>query len=125
MCISSGTRQNGGFLAGVLPEDSTRGIALLSIVYLGVLALTLVIDSTQNFLAQWTGQMAMADLRRKLLKHLHQLPVSYYDVTPAGRLVTRLTTDIEALNDLFANGIVASAGQCGDDTVLSCRNGSH
>ncbi len=96
-----------GPLAGVLPENSTRGIALLSVVYLGVLALTLVIDSAQNFLAQWTGQMAMADLRRKLLKHLHQLPVSYYDVTPAGRLVTRLTTDIEALNDLFANGIVA------------------
>jgi ATP-binding cassette subfamily B protein len=94
-------------LASVLPSDSTQGIALLSVVYLGVLALTLAIDSTQNYLAQWTGQMAMADLRRKLLKHLHHLPISYYDVTPAGRLVTRLTTDIEALNDLFANGIVA------------------
>jgi ATP-binding cassette subfamily B protein len=96
-----------GFLSGLLPGDATRGIALLSCAYLGVLALTLAIDSTQNFLAQWTGQMAMADLRRKLLKHLHRLPIAYYDVTPAGRLVTRLTTDIEALNDLFANGIVA------------------
>jgi ATP-binding cassette subfamily B protein len=96
-----------GFLAGLLPGNSTRGIALLSCAYLSVLALTLAIDSTQNFLAQWTGQMAMADLRRKLLKHLHRLPIAYYDVTPAGRLVTRLTTDIEALNDLFANGIVA------------------
>lgn len=96
-----------GVFARWLPEDPTRGIAMLSGVYLCVLALTLIIDSTQNFLAQWTGQMAMADLRRKLLRHLHRLPISYYDVTPAGRLVTRLTTDIEALNDLFANGIVA------------------
>ncbi len=96
-----------GFLAALLPGDPARGIAMLSAVYLSVLVLTLAIDSTQNFLAQWTGQMAMADLRRKLLKHLHRLPISYYDVTPAGRLVTRLTTDIEALNDLFANGIVA------------------
>jgi ATP-binding cassette subfamily B protein len=96
-----------GFLSRSLPGDPMRGVVMLSGVYFGVLALTLVIDSTQNFLAQWTGQMAMADLRRKLLKHLHRLPISYYDVTPAGRLVTRLTTDIEALNDLFANGIVA------------------
>jgi ATP-binding cassette subfamily B protein len=96
-----------GFLVNYLPGDSTRGITLLSAVYLSVLGLTLAIDSTQNFLAQWTGQMAMADLRRKLLQHLHRLPISYYDVTPSGRLVTRLTTDIEALNDLFANGIVA------------------
>jgi ATP-binding cassette, subfamily B, multidrug efflux pump len=100
-------RPSGGPLAHLLPAGSTQGIALLSLMYLSVLGLTLAIDSTQNFLAQWTGQMAMADLRRKLLKHLHRLPISYYDVTPAGRLVTRLTTDIEALNDLFANGIVA------------------
>jgi ATP-binding cassette subfamily B protein len=94
-------------LAHLLPNNSAHGIALLSAVYLSVLALTVMIDSTQNYLAQWTGQMAMADLRRKLMNHLHNLPISYYDVTPAGRLVTRLTTDIEALNDLFANGIVA------------------
>lgn len=100
-------RPAAGLLAHRLPAASAPGIALLSLLYLSVLALTLLIDSTQNFLAQWTGQMAMADLRRKLLQHLHRLPISYYDVTPAGRLVTRLTTDIEALNDLFANGIVA------------------
>jgi ATP-binding cassette subfamily B protein len=94
-------------LLGLLPANPSRGIVLLSFLYLCALASTMLIDSTQNFLAQWTGQMAMADLRRKLLKHLHRLPIAYYDVTPAGRLVTRLTTDIEALNDLFANGIVA------------------
>lgn len=96
-----------GLPAGSLPDNPAQGILLLSLLYLSALACTMLIDSAQNFLAQWTGQMAMADLRRKLLKHLHRLPIAYYDVTPAGRLVTRLTTDIEALNDLFANGIVA------------------
>lgn len=100
-------RADAGPLTHGLPPASTSGIAVLSLMYLVVLALILLIDSTQNFLAQWTGQMAMADLRRQLLQHLHRLPISYYDVTPAGRLVTRLTTDVEALNDLFANGVVA------------------
>ncbi len=100
-------RPSSHFLAHWLPVAAGPGIALLSLLYLGVLGLILLIDSSQNFLAQWTGQMAMADLRRKLLEHLHRLPIAFYDVTPAGRLVTRLTTDVEALNDLFANGIVA------------------
>ena len=65
-----------------------------------MLGLSLLTESSQAYLAQWTGQVAMADLRRKLLRHLHQLPISFYDVTPAGRLVTRVTTDIEALSDL-------------------------
>jgi ATP-binding cassette subfamily B protein len=49
----------------------------------------------------------MADLRSRLFAHLHDLPVNFYDVTPVGRLVTRSTTDVEALNDLFTNGIVS------------------
>jgi len=95
------------FLAGRLPSDSAHGILFLSLLYLAGIGSCLLIDSTQNYLAQWTGQMAMAELRRRLLRHLHKLPMAYFDVTPAGRLVTRLTTDIEALNDLFANGVVA------------------
>jgi ATP-binding cassette subfamily B protein len=95
------------FFAALLPRASSKGIALLSALYCCGLVSILLIDSAQNYLAQWTGQMAMAELRRRLLQHLHRLPIAFYDVTPAGRLVTRLTTDIEALNDLFANGIVA------------------
>jgi ATP-binding cassette subfamily B multidrug efflux pump len=90
-----------------LPSDPHRGLFVLSILWFLVLALTLVVEAAQAYLAQWTGQMAMADLRRTLLKHLHGLPISYYDTTPAGRLVTRVTTDVEALNDLFSNGIVS------------------
>ena len=94
------------FLAALLPQEAAKGVALLTTLYCCGLMSILLIDSMQNYLAQWTGQMAMAELRRRLLQHLHRLPISFYDVTPAGRLVTRLTTDIEALNDLYANGIV-------------------
>lgn len=95
------------FLTALLPHNSSKGIAFLASLYCCGLVSILIIDSTQNYLAQWTGQTAMAELRRQLLKHLHRLPISFYDVTPAGRLVTRVTTDVEALNDLFANGVVA------------------
>jgi ATP-binding cassette, subfamily B, multidrug efflux pump len=95
------------FLARHLPSDPRAGLFLLSMLFLGVLLASLMMDSVQNYFAQWTGQVAMADLRRKLVKHLHDLPISYYDTTPIGRLVTRVTTDVEALSDLFSNGIVS------------------
>lgn len=95
------------FIRERLPSEPLHGILLLSLAYLCVLLLALVVESMQNYLAQWIGQLAMADLRRRLIQHLHRLPVSYYDVTPIGRLVTRVTTDVEALSDLFSNGIVS------------------
>src|ERR1700761_8109996 len=75
-----------------LPQDPYRGVSLLSSCFLAVLVLSLITESSQNYLAQWTGQLAMADLRRALIAKLHQLPVGFYDITPVGRLVTRVTT---------------------------------
>jgi ATP-binding cassette, subfamily B, multidrug efflux pump len=95
------------FLIRWLPTDPHKGIVVLSSCFLAVLFLSVVTESSQNYLAQWTGQLAMADLRRKLVDKLHRLPINFYDVTPAGRMVTRLTTDVEALSDLFSNGIVS------------------
>ena len=90
-----------------LPSDPGKGLVLLSAAYLAGLVLSLGFDSVQGYLAQSTGQKAMADLRRNLLAHLHKLSIDFYDRTPTGRLVTRLTTDVEALSDLFSNGIVS------------------
>jgi ATP-binding cassette subfamily B protein len=89
------------------PADPYKGIVLLSICFLVGLFLSLITETSQNYLAQWTGQLAMADLRRQLVQKLQKLPINFYDVTPAGRMVTRLTTDVEALSDLFSNGIVS------------------
>src|SRR5262249_54810634 len=67
-----------------------------------------------DFLAQYmqirimqrVGQQTMFDMRRAIFEHLQRLPMSYFDRNPVGRLVTRVTTDVDALNDLFAAGVV-------------------
>jgi ATP-binding cassette subfamily B protein len=56
---------------------------------------------------QWVGQQTMYDLRKEIFSHLQRLPMSFFDRSPIGRLVTRSTTDVDALNDLFASGVVA------------------
>ena len=61
---------------------------------------------------QWTGQHAMFDLRRQMMEHLQQLDLAFYDRTPVGRMVTRVTTDVDALNELFASGLVTSSATC-------------
>ncbi len=67
-------------------------------------------DFGQTYLMQWTGQKAMFDLRRELMAHLQQLDIAYFDRNPVGRLVTRVTTDVDVLNDLFASGLVTIVG---------------
>ena len=62
------------------------------------------------YLMQYTGQLAMFDLRRQLMEHLQQLDVAFYDRNPVGRLVTRVTTDVDVLNDLFSSGLVTILG---------------
>ena len=64
----------------------------------------------QSYLMQWTGQNAMFDLRRQIMAHLQKLDVQFFDRNPVGRLVTRVTTDIDVLNELFSSGIVTMLG---------------
>src|SRR5205807_3935230 len=59
---------------------------------------------------QFIGQKAMFDLRRALMTHLQYLDIAFYDRNPVGRLVTRVTTDIDVLNELFASGLVTILG---------------
>jgi ATP-binding cassette subfamily B multidrug efflux pump len=104
------------FLDPLLPADPWAGIARIGLLYLGVLLGTLVCEFGQTYLMQYTGQLAMFDLRRQLMEHLQNLDLSYYDRNPVGRLVTRVTTDVDVLNDLFASGLVTILG---DVLVLS------
>src|SRR5438552_9397121 len=59
---------------------------------------------------QRTGQLAMFDLRRELMEHLQRLDLAYYDRHPVGRMITRVTTDVDALNELWASGLVTILG---------------
>jgi len=99
-----------GWPAGYLPQGAADGLALISLLYLAVLAGNFVCEFIQMYLMQYTGQLAMFDLRRQLMGHLQTLDLSFYDRNPVGRLVTRVTTDVDVLNDLFASGLVTILG---------------
>ena len=98
-----------------LPTDPWSGLTRVALLYCGVLLATFITEFAQTMLMQWTGQLAMFDLRKQLMEHLQGLDLSFYDRNPVGRLVTRVTTDVDVLNDLFASGLVTILG---DLTVL-------
>jgi ATP-binding cassette subfamily B protein len=93
-----------------LSADPWTGIGQISAIYLATILFGFVADFFQTYLMQWTGQRAMFDLRRQLMEHLQRLDIAYYDRNPVGRLITRVTTDVDVLNDLFASGLVTILG---------------
>ncbi len=83
-----------------------HGILLISAFYLGVLLFDFLAQYIQIRIMQRVGQQTMYDMRTQIFGHLQRLPMTYYDRNPVGRLMTRVTTDVDALNDLFAAGVV-------------------
>lgn len=92
-----------GFLQGRSLPD---GINILAGLLLFTIAVRLVLDSFQGYLVQKLGQQITADIRNDLFDHVTSLAVRFFDRTPVGRLITRLTSDVEALGDVFATGAV-------------------
>jgi ATP-binding cassette, subfamily B, multidrug efflux pump len=88
---------------------ATARTGLIWIVGLSAIALFagFGLQYVQVRIMQWVGQQTMYDLRKEIFRHLQRLPMSFFDRSPVGRLVTRSTTDVDALNDLFASGVVA------------------
>jgi ATP-binding cassette subfamily B protein len=93
-----------------LPADKWQGLTQISLLYLCVLVGGFVTAFGQAYIMQYTGQRAMFDLRRELMSHLQRLDIAFFDRNPIGRLVTRVTTDVEVLNELFASGLVTILG---------------
>jgi ATP-binding cassette subfamily B protein len=98
------------FLDRWLSSDAMTGLTQLTELFLAVVVIGFVFDFGQTYLMQWTGQKAMFDLRKQLMAHLQTLDVAYFDKNPVGRLVTRVTTDVDVLNDLFTSGLVTIIG---------------
>jgi ATP-binding cassette subfamily B protein len=95
---------------GWLSNDPWTGLTQLTGLYLAAIVFGFVFNFGQTYLMQWTGQKAMFDLRRQLMAHLQTLDIAFFDKNPVGRLVTRVTTDVDVLNDLFASGLVTILG---------------
>ncbi len=93
-----------------LPADRWAGLAEISLLYLGVLVTSFLSAFGEAYIMQYTGQRAMFDLRRELMSHLQRLDIAFFDRNPIGRLVTRVTTDVDVLNELFASGLVTILG---------------
>ena len=96
-----------GWLAERLSTDARVGVGELALLYLAVLLVAYVFEFTQTYLMQWTGQKVMFDLRREIFRHLQRMHVGFFDTNAVGRLVTRLTSDVDAINDMFTSGVLA------------------
>jgi ATP-binding cassette subfamily B multidrug efflux pump len=83
------------------------GIAQIAGMYIGLIALGFLLDYLQTYFMQWAGQMVMFDLRKQIFRHLQHMHIGFYDKNPVGRLVTRVTTDVDALNEMFTSGVVS------------------
>ena len=90
-----------------LSDAPLTGIAQIGVVYVGILIFTFALEFIQTYLMQWTGQKVMFDLRRQIFRHLQFMHVGFFDKHPVGRLVTRVTTDVDALNEMFTAGVVS------------------
>jgi ATP-binding cassette subfamily B multidrug efflux pump len=90
-----------------LSSAPLQGIAQLSLLYVGTLVLSFFCEFLQTYYMQWTGQMIMFDLRSQIFRHLQRMHIGFYDRNPVGRLVTRVTSDVDALNEMFTAGVVS------------------
>ena len=90
-----------------LSANPWTGITQIAGIYMTALLISYLCEFTQTYLMQWTGQKIMFDLRSQIFNHLQRMHVAFYDRNPVGRLVTRLTSDVDALNEMFTSGVVA------------------
>jgi len=82
------------------------GLFRISLIILALLILGALFQFLLTYIMQWIGQKVLYDIRTKLFAHIRNMSVKYFDNNPVGRLVTRVTNDIEALNELFSSGVV-------------------
>ena len=93
-----------------ITERQMAGLDRLAALYLAVLVASFAAEFVQTWTLQMTGQRIMYDLRMAIYRHLQRLDLRYYDRNPVGRLMTRVTSDVDVLNDLFTAGVVTIFG---------------
>jgi ATP-binding cassette subfamily B multidrug efflux pump len=86
------------------------GLNNIAVIYFACLFASFSLEYAQTYLMQMIGQRIMFDMRMQIYKHLQRLDLSFYDKNPVGRLMTRVTTDVDVINDLFTSGVVAAFG---------------
>ncbi|MBE5769451.1 MAG: ABC transporter ATP-binding protein [Clostridiales bacterium] len=102
----------GDFQPGEMAEERIHGILMAALKYIGVLVALFVCNRTQYVLIQEMGQKIVYSTRQQLMAHVQSLSMRFFDTTPVGRVVTRITNDTESINDLYANSLVRLFRNC-------------
>ena len=97
-------------LDDAIPESNDRLVGVLATAYLVAAVASFWLEYGQALVTTWLGQRVMYDLRTEIFEKLQELDLSFYDRNPVGRLMTRITSDVETLNNLFSSGVVAIFG---------------
>jgi ATP-binding cassette subfamily B multidrug efflux pump len=105
LSASGGARRH--LLDRWLSSSPLQGISQIALIYVASLLFSFVLEYAQTYLMQWTGQKVMFDLRSEIFRHLQGMHIGFFDKNPVGRLVTRVTTDVDALNEMFTAGVVS------------------
>jgi len=95
---------------GFIATGEVVGLGRLAALYFAILVIAFGAEYLQTWTMQMTGQRIMFDIRMALYGHLQKLDLRYYDKNPVGRLMTRVTSDVDALNELFTSGVVTIFG---------------
>lgn len=93
-----------------IEKGNTAGLFKIILVLFVVIFFQALLRYGTAYLTQWIGQKTIFDVRMQIFRHLQELGTKYFDRNPVGRLVTRVTNDVEALNELFSSGIVMAFG---------------
>jgi ATP-binding cassette, subfamily B, multidrug efflux pump len=95
---------------GHIATGDLRGLDTIAVGFLAILLASFALEYLQTWVLQMTGQRIMFDMRTEIYEHLQRLDLQFYDRNPVGRLMTRVTTDVDVLNDLFTAGVVSIFG---------------
>src|ERR1700683_3222976 len=90
-----------------LSNKALVGVAQIAGLYVGLLIFSFLLEYLQTYYMQWAGQKTMFDMRAQIFRHLQRMHIGFYDKNPVGRLVTRVTTDVDAVNEMFTSGVVS------------------
>lgn len=115
LCVEGGVQVVGPLLTRrvidiAVPTRNMSVVIICTALFFLALLVEFVTSYGQTWLTSLLGQRVMRDLRMEIFEHLQRLSVSYFDRNPAGRLITRVTSDVETLNELFTSGVVAGLG---------------
>ncbi len=102
-----------------LPADAYKGVTELATIWMVALLLSYLFEFIQTYLMQWCGQKIMFDLRRDIFRHMQRMHVGFFDQHAVGRLVTRLTSDVDAINDMFTAGVLAIVDDFFNLTIMA------